>query len=62
VCFAKHVNKKAAKWAAAKRPRKSNPSQMNRVAPTYELHSMVKPSEYSISDEAAVIAEKKQAE
>lgn len=51
-CFAKHANDKAAKWAASKRPKKSRPSDVNRKAPVYELHNMVKPAEYSISDAA----------
>lgn len=53
-CFAKHVQKKAAKWAADKRPKKSRPSDINRKPITYELHTMTKPAEYSISDEPAV--------
>ena len=53
VCFAKHVNDKAARWAKSKRPRKSRPSDINRTAPEYELHSMQKPAEYSVSDAPA---------
>jgi len=48
VCFAKHVNDKAAKWAASKRPKKSRPSDINRKPIVYELHSMQKPAEYTI--------------
>lgn len=48
-CFAKHARDKGAKWAAAKRPKKSRPSDINRKPPVYELHSMVKPPEYTIS-------------
>jgi len=48
VCFAKHVNDKAAKWAASKRPKKSRPSDINRKPIVYELHSMPKPAEYTI--------------
>jgi hypothetical protein len=51
--MAKHANDKAAKWAASKRPKKSNPSDKNRGPTTYELHSMTKPPEYSISDAPA---------
>ena len=53
VCFAKHVNDKAAKWAKSKRPRKSRPSDINRKPIIYEIHSMTKPAEYSISDAPA---------
>ncbi|CAJ1943088.1 unnamed protein product [Cylindrotheca closterium] len=53
VCFAKHVKDKAAKWAKAKRPRKSRPSDINRTPTIYEIHSFQKPAEYSISDEPA---------
>ena len=52
VCFAKHVNDKAAKWAKAKRPRKSRPSDINRKPIEYAIHSMQKPAEYTISDAA----------
>jgi hypothetical protein len=58
VCYAKHVKDKAAKWAKAKRPRKSRPSDINRAPIIYELHSLVKPAEYSISDEPAVLMAK----
>lgn len=58
VCFAKHVNDKAAKWAKSKRPRKTRPSDVNRKPIVYEIHSMTKPAEYSISDEAASPAAK----
>lgn len=54
VCFAKHVNDKAAKWAASKRPKKHRPSDINRKPVVYELHSIQKPPEYTISDEPAV--------
>eukprot|EP00980_Cylindrotheca_fusiformis_P015214 scaffold4222_cov115-Cylindrotheca_fusiformis.AAC.10 len=53
ICFAKHANDKAAKWAKSKRPRKSRPSDINRTPPVYEIHSIEKPAEYSISDESA---------
>lgn len=56
--FAKHVQKKAAKWAKDKRPRKSRPSDINRNPIVYELHSMVKPPEYDISDAPPVPAKK----
>lgn len=52
-CFAKHVNKKAAKWAASKRPRKSRPSDINRKPVVYELDSIVKPPEYTVLDAPA---------
>mmetsp|Transcript_24008 Transcript_24008/g.67074 ORF Transcript_24008/g.67074 Transcript_24008/m.67074 type:complete len:88 (-) Transcript_24008:176-439(-) len=57
VCFAKHVNDKAAKWAKSKRPRKSRPSDINRKPIIYELTSIEKPPEYIISDEPAVKAD-----
>ncbi|KAL7569981.1 hypothetical protein ACA910_021929 [Epithemia clementina (nom. ined.)] len=50
----KHVMDKAARWAAAKRPKKSRPSDINRKPVVYELTSMAKPSEYTISDAPAV--------
>lgn len=53
ICHAKHVKDKAAKWAKAKRPRKSRPSDINRTPIVYEIHSIEKPAEYSISDEPA---------
>lgn len=53
ICFAKHVNDKAARWAKSKRPRKSRPSDINRTPVMYQLQSLVKPAEYSISDEPA---------
>eukprot|EP00529_Nitzschia_sp_RCC80_P034044 CAMPEP_0113453470 /NCGR_PEP_ID=MMETSP0014_2-20120614/7372_1 /TAXON_ID=2857 /ORGANISM="Nitzschia sp." /LENGTH=103 /DNA_ID=CAMNT_0000344861 /DNA_START=139 /DNA_END=450 /DNA_ORIENTATION=- /assembly_acc=CAM_ASM_000159 len=56
--MAKHVNDKAAKWAKAKRPRKSRPSDINRTPPTYEIHSFVKPAEYTVTDAPASIAPK----
>jgi hypothetical protein len=52
------VQDKAAKWAASKRPKKSRPSDKNRAPIIYELHSLVKPSEYSVSDAAAEIMAK----
>jgi hypothetical protein len=58
VCFAKHVQKKAAKWAKDKRPRKSRLSDINRTPIIYELHTMVKPPEYTISEAAPVLAVK----
>jgi hypothetical protein len=58
ICFAKHVQDKAAKWARAKRPRKSRPSDINRAPIIYALHSYAKPAEYTISDEPAVLAVK----
>jgi hypothetical protein len=51
--FAKHVNDKAARWAKAKRPRKSRPSDINRTPTIYAIHSFQKPSEYTISDAPA---------
>ena len=47
------MNNKAAKWAKAKRPRKSRPSDINRKPIVYAIHSYEKPAEYSISDEPA---------
>jgi hypothetical protein len=58
ICHAKHVRDKAAKWAKAKRPRKSRPSDINRTPIVYEIHSYAKPAEYSISDAAASLAPK----
>ena len=58
VCFAKHVNDKAARWARAKRPRKSRPSDINRKPILYEIHSYAKPAEYTISDAPASPAPK----
>jgi hypothetical protein len=52
VCFAKHANDKAAKWAASKRPKKSRPSDINRKPIEYELHTMTKPAEYNIDSAA----------
>ena len=46
-CFAKHVNDKAARWAASKRPKKSRPSDINRTPVVYELSKVVKPPEYT---------------
>jgi hypothetical protein len=54
ICFAKHVQDKAARWAKSKRPRKSRASDINRKPIIYEVHSMTKPAEYSISDAPAV--------
>jgi hypothetical protein len=56
--FAKHCQKKAAKWAKDKRPKKSRLSDINRKPAIYELHTMVKPPEYDISDTPAVLAQK----
>jgi hypothetical protein len=56
--FAKHVQLKAAKWAASKRPKKSRPSDKNRAPIIYELHSMTKPSEYTVADAPAVLMAK----
>jgi len=53
VCHATHVNDKAAKWAASKRPKKSRPSDINRTPPTYEIHSVKKPAEFTINDAPA---------
>jgi hypothetical protein len=53
MCYAKHVQDKAARWAKAKRPRKSRPSDINRTPTIYAIHSITKPAEYSISDEPA---------
>jgi Family of unknown function (DUF5323) len=53
ICFAKHVQEKAARWAKSKRPRKSRPSDINRKPIVYQIHSMIKPAEYSISDAPA---------
>jgi hypothetical protein len=50
ICNAKHVQDKAARWAKAKRPRKSRPSDINRAPIVYALHSFQKPAEFSISD------------
>lgn len=49
-CEAKYVNDKAARWAAAKRPKKSRPSDINRTPVVYELTSIVKPAEYTVSN------------
>jgi hypothetical protein len=57
-CFAKHANDKAAKWAAAKRPKKKRPSDINRKPIEYELHSLQKPPEYTIQGGAASPAPK----
>lgn len=53
ICFAKHANDKAAKWAKSKRPRKSNPADINRKPVVYELTSIVKPAEFTVSSEPA---------
>ena len=54
---AKYVNDKAAKWAKAKRPRKSRQSDINRSPTVYDIHSYAKPPEYDIlSDPAAPMA------
>jgi hypothetical protein len=47
--LAKHVNDKAARWAASKRPKKSRPSDINRKPPVYELTKIVKPAEYTVT-------------
>jgi hypothetical protein len=52
------VQLKAAKWAASKRPKKSRPSDKNRTPIIYELHSMTKPSEYTVADTPAVLMAK----
>jgi hypothetical protein len=52
------VRDKAAKWAASKRPKKHRLSDINRKPIIYELHSMVKPVEYTVSDSPAVLMEK----
>jgi Family of unknown function (DUF5323) len=49
-CFAKHVNDKAARWAASKRPKKSRPSDINRKPTVYELSTIVKPPEYTVAE------------
>jgi hypothetical protein len=59
VCFAKHANDKAAKWAASKRPKKHRLSDIHRKPIIYELHIMQKPSEYSIDSAEPVLAVKK---
>jgi hypothetical protein len=51
--MAKHAQDKAAKWAASKRPKKTRLSDKNRKPIIYELHSMKKPAEYTISDAPA---------
>lgn len=56
--FAKHAQKKAAKWAKDKRPRKSRPSDINRRPVVYELQTLLKPPEYDISEAPAVLAQK----
>ncbi|GAX28802.1 hypothetical protein FisN_34Hh012 [Fistulifera solaris] len=53
ICFAKHANDKGAKWAKSKRPKKSSPADINRKPVVYELTSMVKPAEFTISSEPA---------
>jgi hypothetical protein len=52
ICFAKHVNDKAAKWAASKRPKKSRPSDIAKTHRHYDLYSIPKPAEYTISEAA----------
>jgi hypothetical protein len=52
------VRDKAAKWAASKRPKKSRLSDKNRAPIIYELHSMTKPSEYTVADSPASIMAK----
>jgi len=58
---AKHVQDKAARWAKAKRPRKSRPSDIKKTMKVYELYSIVKPAEYEISSQPASPAMKKEA-
>lgn len=53
---AKHVENKAARKAAANRPKKSRPSDINRKPVVYP--SFEKPAEYTISDATAVLATK----
>jgi hypothetical protein len=53
ICFAKHANDKGAKWAKSKRPKKSSPADINRKPVVYELTSMVKPAEFTVSSEPA---------
>jgi len=48
-CFAKHVNDKAAKWAASKRPKKKRLSDINRKPVVYALASVEKPPEFTVS-------------
>jgi len=55
---AKHVQDKAARWARAKRPKKTRPSDINRKPIVYEIDSYEKPPEFTISDEPAVPAAK----
>ena len=45
---AKHVRKKACAGHVANRPRKSNPSARRHGPPTYELHEMTKPAEFTL--------------
>jgi hypothetical protein len=52
------VRDKAAKWAASKRPKKSRLSDINRTPIVYGLHSMKKPSEYTVADTPAEIMAK----
>mmetsp|Transcript_13369 Transcript_13369/g.17505 ORF Transcript_13369/g.17505 Transcript_13369/m.17505 type:complete len:83 (-) Transcript_13369:64-312(-) len=49
---AKHVNDKAAKWAASKRPKKSRPSDINRTRKVYAFESMPKPPEITEVEES----------
>ena len=55
------MNDKAARWAKAKRPRKSRLSDINRKAPEYALTSFVKPAEYVIDSAPAVPLQKPEA-
>ena len=49
---AKHVNDKAARWAASKRPKKSRPSDINRTRKVYAFESMPKPPEITEVEES----------
>ena len=53
---AKHVENKAARKAAANRPKKSRPSDINRKPTSYPTFE--KPAEYTISDKPASPASK----
>jgi hypothetical protein len=54
---AKHVQKKATKKHADRRPKKSRPSDINRKPTNYPTFE--KPAEYSISDDAPTPVTKK---
>ena len=49
-CFAKHVNDKGARKSAAKRPKKSRLSDINRKPVVYELQTLIKPAECTIEE------------